>query len=113
MNRRDRQNSTRAPQVWTPHPSPNRPSTLPATVVTGRLVLGQLTEGVSMSNTIQTTIAPAESARRIALEQAEHSGEMEGLHITPATRADGEEYAAGRIDIDEFGARVRSRYGLG
>ena len=68
---------------------------------------------MSVSNTIQTTIAPAESARRFALEQAEHSGEMEGLHITPATRADGEEYAAGRIDIDEFGARVRARYGLG
>ncbi len=53
-----------------------------------------------------------EAERRFALEQAEHSGEMEGLHITPATRADGEEYAAGRIDIDEFGARIRARYGL-
>ena len=53
-----------------------------------------------------------EAERRFALEQAEHSGEMEGLHITPATRADGEEYAAGRIDLDEFGARVPARYGL-
>ena len=66
-----------------------------------------------MSNTIQTTIAPAERARRISLEQAEHSGEMEGLRIRPATRADGEEYAAGRIDIDELVARGRARYGLG
>ena len=66
-----------------------------------------------MSNTIQTTIAPAERARPIALEQAEHSGDIEGLHITPTTRAGGEEYAAGRIDIDELVARGRARYGLG
>lgn len=61
-----------------------------------------------MSNPIQPAIAPAERARRIALEQAEHSGEMEGLHS-----ADGEEYAAGRMDIDELVARGRARYGLG
>jgi hypothetical protein len=46
------------------------------------------------------------------LEQAEHSGEMEGLHVDPATRADAEEWAAGRIDVDELVARVRARYGL-
>ena len=40
--------------------------------------------------------------RRFALEQAEHSGEMEGLHIDPATRADAEEWVAGRIDVDEL-----------
>ncbi|MBX3196258.1 MAG: hypothetical protein KF727_14310 [Microbacteriaceae bacterium] len=66
-----------------------------------------------MSTTIDTRIAPAERARRVALEQAEHSGEMEGLHITAATRADAEEYAAGRIDIDELVARGRARYNLG
>ena len=65
-----------------------------------------------MSNTIHTVVSPAESARRFALEQAEHSGEMEGLHVTPATRADGEDYAAGRIDVDELVARVRARYGV-
>jgi hypothetical protein len=54
----------------------------------------------------------AESERRLALEQAEHSGEMEGLHIDPATRADAEEWAAGRIDVDELVARGRARYGL-
>lgn len=53
-----------------------------------------------------------EAERRFALEQAEHSGEMEGLHVDPATRADGEEYAAGRIDADELVARTRARYGL-
>ena len=85
----------------------------PVSVAAGRLVLGRLNEGASMSNTIQITVAPAERARRSALEQAEHSGEMEGLHITAATRADGEEYAAGRIGADELVARVRARYGLG
>lgn len=65
-----------------------------------------------MSNTIQTAITPSARARRIALEQAEHSGEMEGLHITPATRADGDEYAAGLIEVDELVARGRARYGL-
>jgi hypothetical protein len=67
-----------------------------------------------MTNADRSVITPGEVARRrAALEQAEHSGEMEGLHITPATRADGEEYAAGRIDIDELVARGRARYGLG
>jgi hypothetical protein len=65
-----------------------------------------------MSNTIHITIAPDERARRFALAQAEHSGEMEGLHITPATRADAEEYATGRIDIHELVARGLARYGL-
>lgn len=54
----------------------------------------------------------AETERRFALEQAEHSGEMEGLHIDPATRADAEEWAAGRIDVDELITRGRARYGL-
>ncbi len=66
-----------------------------------------------MSNIIQSTIAPPERARRFALEQAEHSGEMEGLHVDPATRADAEEYVAGRIDSDELVARTRARYRVG
>ena len=53
-----------------------------------------------------------EAQRWFALEQAEHSGEMEGLHIDPATRADAEEWVAGRIDVDELVARGRARYGL-
>ena len=53
-----------------------------------------------------------EAQRWFALEQAEHSGEMEGLHIDPATHADAEEWAAGRIDVDELVARGRARYGL-
>ncbi len=58
-------------------------------------------------------LSPAEIARRrFELEQAEHSGKMEGLHITPAARADAEEWAAGRMDIDEVIRRGRARYGL-
>jgi hypothetical protein len=61
-----------------------------------------------MSNTIQT-ITPEEIARRrFTLEQAEHSGEMEGLHVSPGTRADDEEWIAARIDIDELIARTRA-----
>lgn len=56
---------------------------------------------------------PAElTRRRKALEQAEHGVEMEGLHISAATRADGEDYAACRINIDELVALGRARYGL-
>ena len=37
---------------------------------------------------------------------------MEGLHIDPVTRADAEEWVAGRIDVDELVARGLARYGL-
>jgi hypothetical protein len=64
-----------------------------------------------MTNGDHPAVTPVEIARqRTALEQAEDSSEMEGLHIT-ATRADGEDYAAGCIDIDVFVARARA--GLG
>jgi len=66
-----------------------------------------------MSKTVPTAVSPADRARRFALEQAEHSGEMEGLHVDPATRADAEEYIAGRREIDELVASTRARYGLG
>jgi hypothetical protein len=67
-----------------------------------------------MTNDDQPVITPVEIARRRStLDQAEHSGNMEGLHITSAARADGEEYATGRIEIDELVARGRARYGLG
>ncbi|NHF61853.1 antitoxin VbhA family protein [Microcella pacifica] len=66
-----------------------------------------------MANSPKPSITPAEIAlRRTVLEQAEHSGEMEGLHINEAARADGEDYANGRIDIDELVGRGRARYGL-
>lgn len=66
-----------------------------------------------MSNSVHTSITSVEIAhRRAVLEQAEHSGEMEGLHVDPATLADAEQYIAGRMDIDELVARGRARYGL-
>lgn len=37
---------------------------------------------------------------------------MEGLTVTPAGRADADEYIAGHIDSDELVARARARYGL-
>jgi hypothetical protein len=59
-------------------------------------------------------VAPStQTSRQRAVEDAIHSGEMEGLTVDPATRADADEYAAGRIDSDEFVARTRARYGLG
>ena len=67
---------------------------------------------MSTSKRAASPTPSTEAQRRFALEQAEHSGEMEGLHIDPATRADAEEWVAGRIDVDELVARGRARYGL-
>ena len=85
----------------------------PTAVTRPVIKLSDFTAGVKMTNSGQRALTPAEIARRrSALEQAEHSGEMEGLHITPAARADAEDYATGRIDIDQVVARTRSRYRL-
>ncbi|WP_256386021.1 hypothetical protein [Leucobacter sp. wl10] len=46
------------------------------------------------------------------VEDAMHSGEMEGLHVDVDTRADADDYVAGRIDSHELVARARARYGL-
>ena len=67
---------------------------------------------MSASKRAASPTPSTEAQRWFALEQAEHSGEMEGLHIDPATRADAEEWVAGRIDVDELVARGRARYGL-
>lgn len=53
------------------------------------------------------------AARECQVAEAIHSGEMEGLHVSAAGRADAGEYVAGRIDSDELVARARARYGLG
>lgn len=63
-----------------------------------------------MSTPTITTAEQAQRERRVG--EAIHSGEMEGLHVTPAVRADAGEYIAGRIDSDELVARARARYGL-
>lgn len=65
-----------------------------------------------MSDTIQAAPTLVEQRQR-AVEEAVHSGEMEGLHVDPATLADADAYVAGRIDSDELVARARARYGLG
>ena len=56
------------------------------------------------------TVTKTERARRVS--EAIHSSEMEGLTVTDPTRADADEYIAGRIDCDELVTRVRTRYGL-
>ncbi len=63
-----------------------------------------------MATSPVTTTTQAEREWRVA--EAIHSGEMEGLDVTPAGRADAAEYVAGRIDSDELVARARARYGL-
>lgn len=63
-----------------------------------------------MATSAASTTTEAERMRRVA--EAIHSGEMEGFHVTPAGRADAQEYVAGRIDSDELVARARARYGL-
>lgn len=67
---------------------------------------------MSASKRAASPTPSTEAQRWFALEQAEHSGKMEGLHIDPATRADAEEWVVGRIDVDELVARGRARYGL-
>ncbi len=63
-----------------------------------------------MTTSTVATITEAERERRVA--EAIHSGEMEGLSVSPAGRADAQEYIAGRLDSDELVARARARYGL-
>lgn len=65
---------------------------------------------MSVSTTHRTT--PGTDERRRRVEVAVHSGEMEGLHVTPDTRADAEEYVDGQIGVEELRARVRARYGV-
>lgn len=51
-------------------------------------------------------------ARALQVEAAVHSAEIEGLSVTPDTRADADSYIAGTIDSTELVDRVRARYGL-
>lgn len=60
-----------------------------------------------------TTLADAQrSERERQVAEAIHSGEMEGLHTTEATKADAGKYVAGEIDLAELEDRVRARYGI-
>lgn len=60
-----------------------------------------------------TSISVAEQAERErVIAAAIHSGEMEGLSVTEATRADADKYVAGELDLDELAEKVRARYGI-
>lgn len=50
--------------------------------------------------------------RQWRVEQGIHNWAMEGLQISPETRADAQDYVEGRITVDELVARGRARYGL-
>ena len=65
-----------------------------------------------MTDTTQAAAAAVDERARI-VEDAVHSGEMEGLQVGPEFQADADEYVAGRIDSHELVARTRARYGLG
>jgi hypothetical protein len=67
---------------------------------------------MSISTTHRVTGQADVDERRRRVEMAVHSGQMEGLEITPATRADAEQYVDGAIDSTELVQRVRARYGL-
>lgn len=60
-----------------------------------------------------TRLTMSKTGRQRLVTEAIHSGEMEGLRVTAAGKADAGEYVAGRIDSDELVARARARYGLG
>lgn len=66
-----------------------------------------------MTDTTHPATTDTQDARARIIEDAVHSGEMEGLHVDADTRADADEYVAGRIDSHELVARARARYGLG
>ncbi|MBT1620566.1 hypothetical protein N8D74_17730 (plasmid) [Curtobacterium flaccumfaciens] len=67
---------------------------------------------MSISTTHRTTGKADVDERRRRVEIAVHSGEMEGLTVTPESRADAEDYVAGSISSSELVRRVRARYGL-
>lgn len=50
-----------------------------------------------------------QSERQRAVEDAVHSGQMEGLDVSKAFEADAEAYVNGTISLDEFGRLVRAR----
>ncbi|MFC8500975.1 hypothetical protein ACFUC1_01350 [Pedococcus sp. NPDC057267] len=52
------------------------------------------------------------TSRKVVVEKAIHSGEMEGVHVSEKGREDANEYVAGHIDSDQLVARARARYGL-
>jgi Antitoxin VbhA len=69
---------------------------------------------MSATTPASNTTADAEQFERAQrVDEAVHSVQMEGIDVTPAWQADAAEAVAGRISTEEFGARTRSRYGVG
>lgn len=62
--------------------------------------------------TTTTSKTAAHAARERAVEDAIHSGEMESLRVSAEFETEAAAYVSGAIDIDEFGRRVRARYGV-
>lgn len=59
------------------------------------------------------SITEEEQARRTeAFRQARHNTEMEGGRTSDEAREDQDEYAAGRITMDELHRRIRTQHGL-
>lgn len=81
-------------------------------MVDGRIDGTESSRGVRVSDTIQTAVTRAELRER-TVQEAIHSGEMEGLRVDPVTRSDADAYIAGHIGSDELVARAQARYGLG
>lgn len=67
---------------------------------------------VQKSDRVRRGVVPSRALRGRAVAEAIHSGEMEGLRVTPKFRADAGDYVAGKIDSNELVARTRARYGL-
>lgn len=63
-----------------------------------------------MGFTMTRTTTSTERARRVSV--ARHNGQMEGVEVTAATRADADEYISDALGADELLARTRARYGL-
>ena len=96
------------------HSSVNRPSTLPATVVTGRLVPGRLSEGVSMSNTIQTGAALARVAPVDRLMAEVEKGQQLAGHFPDAEALDrGRRVYRSELTIEEARAEIDAKYSRG
>lgn len=65
-----------------------------------------------MAADVTTVPQTTRSERQRRVDDAVHSAEMEGLHVTGAWRREAADYIAGRIDSDELVERTRARYGL-
>lgn len=61
---------------------------------------------------MRTLTSVGQAVRAAHVAGSAHSGEMDGLSVTPEIHADAESYIDGVIDADELVARTCARYGL-